>query len=105
MAAEDTYPLDASLSESIVHVVASTSAITMVLTGNYLNWDLPEGSPNTCQDASDNTGADDVGVEARDYSPYLYMIMALATVLSTIFVIFMSPKMKRSNEDHVTRGK
>ena len=97
LAAEATYPMDASISESWVHVNVQISSIILVLTGNELFWDLPDGFTGTCKEIED---VGEGGVEARDYTPYSYMLMA-QTVVSTIVVIFfVKAELLRSAQDH-----
>jgi FLVCR family MFS transporter 7 len=98
LAVEETYPLDASMSEAFVHIVSNSSAIFLVLLGNIMYKDLEPGSPHTCA-AGDEDGS--IGVEARDYTPYYYLIMSLATVLSIAFILFMRPTMRRSEVDEI----
>lgn len=94
LAAEETYPIDASFSEACVHIVSNSTAIVLVLLGNvmYFQFDgiLP---PNQCLKGKE------VGVEPRDYTPYYYVIMSMCFVLSLTFIFLMNPSMRRSNED------
>ena len=73
------------------------SSIFLVLTGNQLFWALPEGSPEQCQ------STEGAGVEARDYTPYSYMLMvqSVATALSVIF--FIRADLLRTAEDQKQR--
>jgi hypothetical protein len=72
------------------------ASVVLVLIGNSLFWDLPEGSVNQC---SKEVGIEG-GVEARDYTPYSYMIMCQAVVTTIIVIAFIRPKLLRSAEDN-----
>ena len=77
MCIRDRYT-DASISEACVHMIVQVSAIVGVLLGNVMYLDLDPQSPNRCQNKANNEA---FGVEARDYSPFYYFIMAMSTIL------------------------
>ena len=68
-----------------------------MLIGNVFYADLNPDLPHKCSHGSDS---DSIGVEPRDYTPYYYLIMAMATVMPIAFMIFVKPSMRRSLEDH-----
>ena len=73
----------------------------MVLGNNlYKDWKDGITPPNEC--LSDNSNV--VGVAARDYTPYYYVIMSLSFLMSLTFVFFMNPTMRRSNADENKTG-
>ena len=72
------------------------ASVVLVLIGNSLFWELPVGSANECSKEAGTEG----GVEARDYTPYSYMLMAQAVFTSLIVIAFIRPKMLRSAEDN-----
>ena len=74
------------------------SAIIGVLLGNVMWTQLDPKAPNQCQSFFDLNN-DTIGVEARDYSPFYYFIMAMSLVNTTVFIFFVKPKMRRSTED------
>ena len=59
----------------------------------YSDWENNITPKNQCESEGD------VGVEARDYTPYYYFIMATGVLCSCSFIIFMDPKMRRSSAD------
>ena len=61
----------------------------------YRDWDHGITPQNQC--LSDESNA--VGVAARDYTPYYYVIMSLSFLMSVAFVFFMNPTMRRSSAD------
>ena len=97
LAAEESYPIDPSVSEGCVHIMGNLSAIILVTLGNnlYKSWDEDNLPPNQCL----SDGSTTIGVSARDYTPYYYVIMGLCTVMSFIFIVCMNPSMRRSHAD------
>ena len=78
-------------------MVSNASALILVIVGNnlYYDWNQEIPPPNQC--LSDESTA--IGVAARNYTPYYYLIMSLSTVMSFIFILFMNPSMRRSKAD------
>ena len=72
---------------------ANASSGILILLGNILYKDMEPGSPNQCKSEGD------FGVEARDYTPYYYWVMSLATLFPILFILFAKPSMRRSNAD------
>ena len=78
-------------------MVANSSALVLVLVGNnlYYDWNQDITPPNQC--LSDESTA--IGVAARDYTPYYYLLMTLSTFMSFVFILLMNPSMRRSKAD------
>ena len=93
LAVEESYPIDASICEGFIHIATNAATFLLIILGNVMYKDLDPRLPNTCKTEGD------VGVEARDYGPYYYWIMSIATVFPIIFILFMKPQMRRSNAD------
>ena len=93
LAVEESYPIDASICEGFIHIATNASTLLLILLGNVMYKDLDPNLPNTCKTEGD------IGVEARNYSPYYYWIMSIATVFPIVFILFMKPQMRRSNAD------
>ena len=73
------------------------TAILGTVLSNVMYWELGSNAPNTCQiDGNTNDG---LGVQARDYSPYYYLIMCMGVLLPITCIFFMKPTMKRSQSD------
>ena len=58
-----------------------------------MNTKLDPKYPNKCE------SEDNIGVVAKDYSSFYYMIMAASTTLAIAMILIMKPTMKRSEED------
>ena len=92
-----TYLLaDASISEALIHMNVNITAILGTVLSNVMYLELGSNAPNTCQIDNANNGS---GVQARDYSPYYYLIMCMGVLLPITCIFLMKPSMKRSQSD------
>jgi len=86
------------MSELTIHNQGTTffqiSSIFLVLTGNQLFWALPVGSPEQCKSTKEGAG-----VDARDYTPYSYMLMGLMVATSLSVIFFIRADLLRTAED------
>ena len=63
-----------------------------------MNTKLDPRYPNKCE------SEDNIGVVAKDYSSFYYLIMVSSTVLAIAMILIMKPSMKRSQEDDKLRN-
>ena len=87
---------DASISEALIHMNVNITAILGTVLSNVMYLELGSNAPNKCQIGNTNDGS---GVEARDYSPYYYLIMCMSVILPITCIFLMKPSMKRSQSD------
>ena len=73
------------------------AAIVGTLLCNSMNTRLDPRYPNKCE------SEDNIGVVARDYSSFYYMIMAATAILAVAMILIMKPSMKRSEEDEILK--
>lgn len=86
---EHTFPMDAVMGECWIHTWGQIFSVAIVVAGNNLYNDLPAGAEHSCE-----------GFDARDYTPYYYLIMGLTTVAALSLLLFANPQMKRTLKDH-----
>ena len=73
------------------------AAIVGTLLCNSMNTRLDPRYPNQCE------SEDNIGVVAKDYSSFYYLIMVSSTILAIAMILIMKPSMKRSQEDDKLR--
>ena len=74
-------------------LASNVSSGILILLGNVMYKDLDPRLPNECKTEGD------IGVKARDYTPYFYWIMSIATLFPILFILFARPSMRRSHAD------
>ncbi|XP_040579665.1 solute carrier family 49 member A3 [Lepeophtheirus salmonis] len=92
LAVEETYPIDPIIGEACIHMVGQILGIIYVMVGNVIYWELPAGSAQSCSN-------NEIGVIARDYTPFFYSLSGLQVLLSIGVFLFVNPTMNRQNED------
>ncbi|CAB4059769.1 MSFD7 [Lepeophtheirus salmonis] len=92
LAVEETYPIDPIIGEACIHMVGQILGIIYVMVGNVIYWELPAGSVQSCSN-------NEIGVIARDYTPFFYSLSGLQVLLSIGVFLFVNPTMNRQNED------
>ena len=79
-------------------MAVQVAAIAGTLLCNNMNTKLDPRYPNKCE------SEDNIGVVAKDYSSFYYLIMVSSTVLAIAMILIMKPSMKRSQEDDKLRN-